>query len=103
MGLREQAPRRSSDTAGAAYPCPRSRYRPSASSAATALATARRPDISVGRSIEVLRNFDLPAFELLPVLSFARETEGWGMRLLRAPLRLTQDDVARLEAAAESA
>lgn len=54
------------------------------------------------RPIEVLRTFDLNGMELLPALSFARGTNRWGMKLLHAPLPLTQDDVASLEAAAQS-
>ena len=50
-----------------------------------------------------LRNFNVPAFELLSALSFARETAAWGMKLSPAPLPLMHDDSARLEAAAESA
>lgn len=51
----------------------------------------------------MLRTCDLPAFDLLPELSFARDMRGWGMKLLHAPLLLTEDDVARLEAAVKTA
>jgi hypothetical protein len=52
------------------------------------------------RPIAVERTLALPARELLKGMSFAGRPPVWGMRLLNAPVRLTTDDVARLEEAA---
>lgn len=55
------------------------------------------------RSIELVRSLDLPGTQLLRELSFARDMSAWGLRLLQAPLPLTEADVARLEAAERTA
>ena len=52
------------------------------------------------RPITVERTLALPGRELLKTMSFAGRPPVWGMRLLDAPLRLTAEDVAKLEAAA---
>ncbi len=52
------------------------------------------------RPIAVERTLALPARELLKAMSFAGRPPVWGMKLLNAPLRLTAEDVAKLEGAA---
>ncbi len=51
------------------------------------------------RPIEVERSLALPARELLKTMSFAGRPPVWGMKLLNAPVRLTDEDVTKLEAA----
>jgi hypothetical protein len=55
------------------------------------------------RAVEVLRAQDIPGVDLLPQLSFTGGREAWGIYLLPAPLRLTEDDMARLERVAQPA
>lgn len=55
---------------------------------------------TVARPIEVERRCAVPILELLKTMSFAGRPPVWGMRLLSAPLRLTDDDVKKLERAA---
>lgn len=52
------------------------------------------------RSIAVGRSLAFAAKELLKSMSFAGRPPVWGMKLLNAPVRLTAEDVAKLEAAA---
>jgi hypothetical protein len=53
------------------------------------------------RPIRLERRLDLPA-DVLKQLSFAVGIGAWGLRLLNAPLRLTNSDVERLQAVARS-
>ncbi len=53
----------------------------------------------IARPIQVERRFALPVIELLKTMSFAGRPPAWGMRLLSAPVPLTEDDVAKFEAA----
>lgn len=55
---------------------------------------------TVARPIEVERRYAVPVLELLKTMSFAGRPPVWGMRLLSAPLRLTDDDVEKLGHAA---
>ena len=55
---------------------------------------------AVARPIVVEKTLAIPAIEVLKQLSFAGPSPIWGGRLLHAPLRLTEDDVAKLQAAA---
>ena len=49
------------------------------------------------RPIDVERRLAFPARELLKTMSFAGWPPVWGMKLLDAPVRLTGDDVRKLE------
>jgi hypothetical protein len=51
------------------------------------------------RPIAVERRCSFPARELLKTMSFAGRPPVWGMKLLNAPVRLTDEDVSKLEAA----
>ena len=49
------------------------------------------------RPMVVERRFTVPALDLLKTMSFAGRPPAWGIRLLSAPLRLTAEDIAKLE------
>lgn len=51
----------------------------------------------VARPIEIRCRCKVPVLELLKTMSFAGQPPAWGMRLLSAPLRLTAEDVEKLE------
>jgi hypothetical protein len=51
------------------------------------------------RPIKVERSLALPARGLLMTKTFAGRPPVWGMKLLSAPIRLTDTDVERLEGA----
>jgi hypothetical protein len=53
---------------------------------------------TVARPITIERRCAVPVLELLKTMSFAGRPPAWGMRLLSAPVLLTQDDVAKFEA-----
>jgi hypothetical protein len=57
---------------------------------------------TVARPIVVERRCALPALELLKSMSFAGRPPAWGMRLLNAPLRLTDEDIEKLKRALPS-
>jgi hypothetical protein len=52
------------------------------------------------RPIAAERSLAYPAKELLKTMSFAGRPPVWGMKLLNAPVRLTAEDVVKLEVAA---
>ena len=54
---------------------------------------------TIARPIVVERHCALPALDLLKSMSFAGRPPVWGMRLLNAPLRLTDQDVEKLKRA----
>jgi len=58
---------------------------------------------TVARPIAIERESAVPVLDLLKTMSFAGKPPAWGFRLLMAPLRLTDDDVAKFEGALESA
>jgi len=57
---------------------------------------------TVARPITIERQCAIPILDLLKTMSFAGQPPIWGMRLLNAPVLLTQDDVAKLESALAS-
>ena len=57
---------------------------------------------TVARPITVERHCAVPVLDLLRTMSFAGRPPAWGMRLLSAPLRLTDDDVAKLQRAVDA-
>jgi hypothetical protein len=54
---------------------------------------------TVARPVTVERICSVPALDLLKSMSFAGRPPAWAMRLLNAPLRLTREDLDKLEGA----
>jgi predicted RNA-binding protein len=62
-----------------------------------------RQQFNVARPIVIEQHCQIPILDLLKTMSFSAQPPAWGIRLRGAPLRLTDEDVAKLKDALDAA